>query len=93
MLTKQDLLAISQLFDNRFLEAEEKLQTNLENGFQSNIQSLEMRLQANLQKELKPIKRELKKLYKNQNMIIGFFDNTYTELRTRVEKIEQIILH
>ncbi len=80
MLAKQDLTDITNIVKtivhSEISDAEVRLNANLE---------------SKLQKELKPIKQDIRKIKKNQKTIFNFFDKSYIELRTRVGKLEQAI--
>ena len=39
--------------------------------------------------QLKPIKKDISQIRKDQKIIINFFDHEYLELRKRVERIEE----
>ncbi len=40
---------------------------------------------------LKPVKEDIKQIRQDQNRIIAFFDKSYINLRSRVEKIEEVL--
>jgi len=42
-----------------------------------------------VQEELKPIKKDIIPIRKDQKLIVNFFDREYLDLRTRVERIEE----
>lgn len=80
MLTQEDLIAIGNVVDKkltqRFSEQDEKWNKKLDEKFK---------------KELKPIKSELKKIRKDSNSIIKFFDNEIMGINKRVDRLEDYI--
>ena len=66
MLTKEDLLSIQKLLDER----------------------LDLRLATQYSLIQKDIRNLERKMIRKMNIIINGFDNEYSELRTRAERIE-----
>lgn len=77
MLTKDDLKQIAQVVR---VEAQKVVQEETPGIVQSIIQ-----------KELQPVKQDLKKVRQDQNSIIKFFDESYLDLRQRVERLEEVV--
>lgn len=48
-------------------------------------------IRSELKEELKPIKSDLAKANRNIDALIGFFDNENLSLRSRVERIEEVL--
>ncbi|HUD20428.1 MAG TPA: hypothetical protein VMR81_08360 [Patescibacteria group bacterium] len=75
MLTKTDLQAIDNLVTKRVNEAIDTRVGDI--------------VTKRIREELKPMKEDIVKIRKDINVIVSFFDREYTNLRTRVERIEE----
>ena len=101
MLTKQDLNQIKEIIQDNNKEIRKEIQdsaTELRQEFKKDIQGsaenikteLRNEIDLKLNKHLKPIKRDIKKIKKDQNLIIKFFNEDQLKLQARVEKLENL---
>lgn len=87
MLTKDDLKEISKL-----LKPLEQRITDLEIKVDESKNDLEIsifHLKAEVKEEFRQVKRQIKKIEDNQNIIIRHFVKEYQDLRKRVDHIEE----
>ena len=54
----------------------------------TDLRQIDETVAKRIKKEIAPIKKDITKIRKGMNEIIGFFDNEYLELRKRIERIE-----
>lgn len=93
MLTKDDLKEIAKLLqplDQKIIKVEEKI-TDLEIQLDEKTSDLSMsifHLKADFAREIQQVERTLHKMHDNQETKIKHFDQTFQNLRQRVEKIE-----
>lgn len=73
--TKEDLKAFTTKKDLEAFATKEDLDKSL----------------APLRKRLKSVEKDIKKIREDINMVIGFFDREYLNLKARVERIENFL--
>lgn len=84
MLTKQDLNAIGNLIDIKFKTELKPIHNNIK-GLKTGVQNLENSVD-NLQKDMTTVKSGVKKLRKDLEKTIGFFDNNDVNLHNKLNK-------
>ncbi|MEK6878962.1 MAG: hypothetical protein AABY22_05105 [Nanoarchaeota archaeon] len=89
MLDKNDLNQISTIVTKIVKKEVDPLKKDVKllqkdvSGIQGNVRVI--------QKDIGVMKQDIVKIREDQNVIINFFDRAYLDLRTRVEKLEQIV--
>ena len=93
MLTKQDLKAISDLIDKRlglkFSEHEKRSDAKLSDNFIEYEKKSDAKLNNIFRRELDPIRKDIKKIQKDLNTIISYFDNQYLNHEKRITRLEE----
>lgn len=83
MLSKSDLQAIDKIVERRIDDSvENKVKPLLDAQFEQKLKPL-------LQNELKPIKRDIRRIRKDVDYIIGKFDEGIVHLGRRATRIEK----
>ncbi len=86
MLTKSDLTKIGQIFDERLEEKlESKLEKKLESKFEKFEVKLEEKLESKFNEKLKPIKRDLSKIRKDLEFVVGVLDKDRWKLEQKFD--------
>ena len=82
MLTKQDLNHIRGIIKEEVYDGIRPLDKRLD--------GVDKRL-ANVEKDVKTVKKDIVQIRMDQRLIINFFDREYLGLRSRVERIEELL--
>lgn len=90
MLTKTDLQQIQNIVKTEIQQETKKIvqQETRKIVQQETKKIVQGETRKIVKEELVPIKKDISKIRKDMNEIIGFFDTEYMELRKRVERLE-----
>lgn len=67
-----------------------QIKTVIKSEIKTGLKPVDKRL-SGFDKKLDRLEKGIKKNYDNINMVIGFFDRDYLDLRARVERIENFL--
>jgi len=90
MLTKDDLKAISALFEQEFDKELHLLKSNsTQTKFAIDaVKNHLLDLWDEFKEEIKLIKKSLKNIEKDQKLVVNFFDDEYLKLDKRITQVE-----